>query len=78
MICTYLLSIAAAATIGLAFSNGCKMMALLNLFDEAQKDGLIPDRKAMSEIDKVFSILCYLLGVALTLFFFLKILYEKY
>lgn len=74
---SYLLLLAAAVTFYMAFSHVCKMLALINLIEEAQTEGRTPDQNVLSEVDRTFTILCYLFGAAATIIYFFKILYEK-
>lgn len=77
-IATPLLIIAGLITISLASYHSCKLMAMIKEIDEAREDGLMPKRHLILEIDRSFTALCYLLGIAVTILFFFKILYEKY
>lgn len=77
MVFTYLLLLVAALTFFVSFSHLCKLLALINLVQEAQDQGTLPDRGVVSEIDKVFTILCYLVGSAIAVIYLFKILYEK-
>lgn len=74
---SYLLLLVAAVTFYMTFSHVCKMLVLINLIEEAQTEGRAPDRHVLSEVDRTFTILCYLFGAAVTIIYFFKILYEK-
>ena len=78
MIVPYLLLTATTVVIFLAFSKGCKLMALINILEEAKRESAIPDEKVITEVDKVFTVLCYLLGATVTIIFLFKVLYEKH
>lgn len=79
MIVPYLLLTAASAVIiFLAFSKGCKLMALINHLEQAKRENTSPDDRVFTEVDKVFTVLCYLLGATLAIFFLFKILYEQH
>jgi hypothetical protein len=78
MIVTYLLLAAvSAAVIFFAISKGCHLMALINILEEAQRESTVPDQRVITEVDRVFTLLCYLVGVTLFILFLIKILYEQ-
>lgn len=70
--------IAALVTISIGFYHGCKLMAMIEEIEHAMEDREIPKRHLILEINRSVTTLCYLLGIALMIFFFFKILYEKY